>query len=93
LSRASLDIYVSSGCRSCRRSLELAAHIRKAYPEVAVNIIDVSREHRATNRHPVIATPTFVLNGARLSLGNPSPAALEAAIRRLVPGTRRDALA
>ena len=74
-----LEIYVEEGCRTCRRSLELADHVRRRFPDIDVRIIDGLG---SGGRHEdlVFATPTFILNGGRVSLGNPSIAQLEAAI-------------
>jgi hypothetical protein len=91
--QVSLEVYVESRCYSYRQSLDLAHYIQKAYPEVAVNIVDVSLEQGAANHDLVIATPTFVLNGARFSLGNPSLASLEDTIRHHLGRTRRDSVA
>jgi hypothetical protein len=84
MSQLSVEIYVEPGCYSFRRSLDLADHIRKGYPEVAVNIIDISRDQSAASCELVVATPTFVLNGTRFSLGNPSIASLEDTIQDLL---------
>jgi protein-disulfide isomerase len=39
--------------------------------------------------HLVLATPTFILNGRKMSLGNPSPAQLDEAILSALKGPRR----
>jgi hypothetical protein len=88
MSRLSLEIYVEPGCYSFRRSLELADHIQERYPEVAVKIIDFSRDQSAADRELVVATPTFVLNGRRFSLGNPPIASLEFTIQDLLRRTQ-----
>ncbi|MGH9199234.1 MAG: hypothetical protein ACRD1T_26335 [Acidimicrobiia bacterium] len=93
MTQLSLEVFVESGCYSYRRSLDLAEYVRKAYPEVTVSIVDVSREQGAANRDLVIATPTFVLNGARFSLGNPSLASLEDTIQDLLRRAQRDSVA
>lgn len=88
MSHVSLEIYLESGCYSYRRSLDLAEHIRKGYPEVDVSVIDISRDASGPNRDLVTATPTFVLNGKRFSLGNPSITMLEDKIEDLLRRTQ-----
>ncbi len=72
-----LEIYVQDGCFSCQRSLELAARARAAFPEIQVEVIDI-RTEEGVYRSQVAATPTYILDGAIISLGNPAPAELEA---------------
>jgi hypothetical protein len=83
----SLEIYVDEGCLGCRRSLELAAHVRSRFPDVDVKVYDAS-EPAGNSRHLVLATPTFILNGKKMSLGNPSPAQLDEAILSAMNGPR-----
>lgn len=85
---AHLEIYVDEGCLSCRRSLELAAHVRSRFPEVDVRVFN-SGEPGGLYGHLVLATPTFILNGKKMSLGNPSPAQLDEAILNAMKGPRK----
>ena len=72
-----LEIYVQDGCFSCQRSLELAERARGAFPEMQVEIVDF-RSTAGVYRNQVAATPTYILDGEIIALGNPSPAELEA---------------
>ena len=83
-----LEIYVDEGCLGCRRSLELAEHVRKRFPGVDVRVINTG-EPGGEYAHLVLATPTFILNGRKMSLGNPSPAQLDEAILSALKGPRR----
>ncbi len=76
--RPYLEIYIEEGCWACKRSLELAAHVQELFPGVEVRIVGADGDGQSGNL--VVATPTFILNGERVSLGNPSAAQLEAAI-------------
>jgi hypothetical protein len=67
-----VDIYVAAGCEICHHAYEIAALIRQRFPQqVDVRIIDIGQ---TTEPIPeaVFATPTYLLNGRRWSLGNPS---------------------
>lgn len=77
-----LEIYVDPACRVCRRSLVLGDEIRDSFPEVRVKVIELGQELGA-HESLVTATPTFVLDGVVLALGNPTRVQLERAIRGL----------
>ncbi|MCH8051587.1 MAG: thioredoxin family protein [Chloroflexi bacterium] len=72
-----LEIYVQDGCFGCQRSFELAERARGAFPEMQVEIVDIGSTD-GVYRSKVTATPTYILDGEIISLGNPSPAELEA---------------
>ncbi len=72
-----LEIYVQDGCFGCQRSHELAERARGAFPEMQVEIVDM-RSTGGVYRNQVAATPTYILDGEIISLGNPAPAELEA---------------
>lgn len=76
--RPCLTIYILSNCEICRFAVETAAEIRRAYPHVHVDVVDL-----ATTREPVpdvvFATPTYLLDGRVWSLGNPSSDQIRAA--------------
>jgi predicted thioredoxin/glutaredoxin len=79
-----LRIFVEPGCEGCHRALSLAGAIRDRFPALEVEVVDLSAPE-AHRPEYVFAVPTFVLNGRVLSLGNPRPsrlvAAVEAALR------------
>lgn len=67
----SLAIFVSAHCPGCNYALEVADLVRRRYPHVIVEVIDVEAMADAVPDE-VYATPTYFLNGQRWSLGNPS---------------------
>ena len=73
-----LDIYVDHDCTNCDTARLLAHEVRQRMPHVVVHL----RELRPGEAVPdeVFAVPTYILNGKRISLGNPS---LSDLIRRL----------
>jgi hypothetical protein len=75
-------IYVAQHCGSCTYAYEVADGIRHPFPYVQVRMIDL-----ANSREPipeaVFGTPTYLLNGRRWSLGNPSPAKVQETMTRM----------
>jgi len=64
-----LSIYVLPQCRGCARARRVAEEIRDRVPSVQVDVVDLS-----TGDEPpaaVFSVPTYLLNGAVISLGNP----------------------
>lgn len=66
-----LVIYVAEHCMNCAYAYEVADRIRHDYPQVTLQIVDVSQPD-AVVPEAVFATPTYLLNGRVWSLGNPS---------------------
>ena len=66
-----LCAYVERGCRSCAHALELVDRIRREYPSLNVEVIDVGV---SSDQLPegVFAVPTLVLDGEVIALGTPS---------------------
>ena len=77
-----LQIFVEAGCESCERALRLAREVDQAYPELAVQVVDIGES--PVRRDDVFAVPTFVLNGRVLSLGNPQRSHLRREIESLL---------
>jgi hypothetical protein len=77
-----LIIYVAHHCSTCDYSYEVAAAIRREFPQVNIQIVDLEQ---TTEVIPdvVFATPTYLLNGRVWSLGNPSPAQVQETLSRL----------
>ena len=74
-----VDIYVTEHCPICRYAHEVAAMIRDEFPAVVVRMIPLGATDTAIPES-VFATPTYLLNGERWSLGNPSPAQVRGAL-------------
>jgi hypothetical protein len=70
-----LTVYISEGCWSCQQAREIAAQMRQHYSELEVELIDVDGPEVETPE-AVFATPTYVLGGQIVSLGNPKPETL-----------------
>ncbi len=67
-----VDIYIAQHCPICIYAFEVAAMIRHEFPAVDVQLIRLDEPNTVIPEN-VFATPTYVLNGQRWSLGNPSP--------------------
>lgn len=65
-----LQIYVTSHCLGCEEAALIAAEVTQAFPDIGVELIDV-QEPGIVIPSDVFATPTYVWNGKRYSLGNP----------------------
>jgi hypothetical protein len=69
--RVTVDIYVAKHCPICTYAFEVAAMIQHEFPAVDVRLIGIDEPNIIPES--VFATPTYLLNGRRWSLGNPSP--------------------
>ena len=69
-----LRIYISGNCWGCEGAREMAAQMQRLYPKLAVHLLDIDAVGETPDE--VFATPTYLLNGRVVSLGNPSPEAL-----------------
>jgi alkyl hydroperoxide reductase subunit AhpF len=68
-----LDVYVSSECPNCGEAARLAEEAAVRYPDVVVRVIDLDQLDGNPPPDPVVAVPTYLLNGRVVSLGNPYP--------------------
>ena len=69
-----LRIYISEHCWGCQGAREVAAQMQQLYPKLAVRLVDLDAAEEKPDG--IFATPTYVLNGRVVSLGNPRPEAL-----------------
>ena len=67
-----LKIFITTGCRGCKRALELAEWCREVEPRLDVQVVDLSVEPDAGG-NLVFAVPTYVYGDQAIFLGNPSP--------------------
>lgn len=65
-----LRVYVAEHCALCRESLKIVQEIRRKFPHVIVEVINLEADD-PDNRDGVFSIPTYVLDGRTLSLGNP----------------------
>jgi alkyl hydroperoxide reductase subunit AhpF len=80
-----LEVYVSSQCLNCDEAVRLAEEAAALFPSVVVRVIDLDRDvDKGPPPDPVVAVPTYVLNGRVVSLGNPYPEELFAHLHEAV---------
>lgn len=79
-----LDVYVSAECPNCGEAVRLAEDVAARYPHVVVRIIDLDQPGANPPPDPVVAVPTYLLNGQVVSLGNPYPEELFARLHQTV---------
>ena len=65
-------IYIAQHCSVCAQAQEIAALIRREFPAIMVRMVDVAAAGELLPEN-VFATPTYLLDGQRWFLGNPSP--------------------
>jgi hypothetical protein len=83
--RHCLQIYVSGHCLGCDDAALIAAEITETFPDVDVQVIDMHTPGIAVPPE-VFASPTYLWNGKRYSLGNPRRADLRAMIAANIRG-------
>lgn len=66
---AKLDVYISETCWSCDEARQIVADMRPQFPGTTIELRDIGDERRPSN---VFATPTYVLDGRIIFLGNPT---------------------
>ena len=71
-----LKVYISQGCRGCKRALELVSWVRHAKPSLEVEVVDIATAG-APSEGPVFAVPAYIYQSRPLFLGNPSQQELE----------------
>lgn len=64
-----LDIYISARCWACEEATNLAAAVSSQVPHVKIELHDITVSPRPDH---VFATPTYILDGHMIYLGNPS---------------------
>lgn len=75
-----LDIVVAPGCHGCDEARAIARGMRARFPDVAVSLVELDGRRSAPEN--VVATPTYLLDGRVVSLGNPAPEQLAREIAR-----------
>jgi hypothetical protein len=64
-----LDVYISEACWTCNETRQIVADLRLRLPGITMELRDIADERRP---HSVFATPTYVLGGRAIFLGNPT---------------------
>jgi hypothetical protein len=78
-----LEVFVEADCWSCVESRRIVEEIAPQFPQVAIELIDLSTQSRPID---VFAVPTYMLNGEIISLGNPYPKELQQKIEDALNG-------
>jgi hypothetical protein len=71
-----LQVFITAGCRGCKRALELAAWIKGVEPDLSVEVIDLSINANA-GQGLVFAVSAYFHNERPVFLGNPSEGELQ----------------
>jgi hypothetical protein len=77
-------VYVSSECPNCGEAVRLAEEAAARYPSIVVRVMDLDQLDGGLPPDPVVAVPTYLLNGSVISLGNPYAEDLFARLHRAV---------
>jgi glutaredoxin len=64
-----LDVYVSEECWACEEARRLVADLSPHFPEVDIELRDLTDGRKPSS---VFATPTYILDGQTIFLGNPT---------------------
>ncbi len=79
-----LAIVVTPECFGCAEASRLAALMRQEFPDLEVELQFLDPGGQAPPG--VVATPTYLLDGQPIFLGNPRPAALVGELERRLRG-------
>jgi hypothetical protein len=80
-----LKVFVEEDCWSCSESRRIVEELAPQFPEVAIELINLSAQNRP---HDIFAVPTYKLNGKIISLGNPYPQELRNRIQDALEAMR-----
>ena len=64
-----LEIYVAPNCPPCLEARAIASDMRSLFPWLRVELVELDGKRWAPPG--VVATPTYLLDGKVVSLGNP----------------------
>ncbi len=64
-----LHVYVTEDCWSCAEAKRIVAEVKPLFPNMEIELRDLNDERRPSQ---VFATPTYILNGRTIFLGNPT---------------------
>ncbi len=66
-----LKVFVTTGCRGCKRARESAEWVREVESRLGLQVVDISVEIDASAKL-VFAVPTYLFGDKPIFLGNPS---------------------
>lgn len=75
-----LHVYIAEDCWSCKEARRLVTEMQRLYPNMEIELRDVNDSRRPDY---VFATPTYILNGRTLFLGNPTLEELSQKLRNV----------
>lgn len=75
-----LEIVVAPDCPGCEDARALARQMDERFPSLEIDIIELDGQRKPPRA--VFATPTYLLDGAVIFLGNPFPEQLVQALKR-----------
>jgi len=75
-----LEIVVAPDCVGCAEARAIAEEIQGRFASVEVHLLELGGDRPIPKQ--VVATPTYLLDGAVISLGNPRMETLMRLIRR-----------
>lgn len=82
-----LEIVIACDCHGCEQARAIALELREMFPALNVDLIELDGQRAVPSG--VVATPTYLLDGAVISLGNPRRGELiEALALRLEPASK-----
>lgn len=64
-----LDVYITENCWACQEAKRIVADIKALFPEITIRLCGLDDPLKPSQ---VFATPTYVLNGRTIFLGNPT---------------------
>lgn len=64
-----LQVYVSADCWSCQETHRIVADVSPQFPKIQVEMLDLGNGNQPAN---VFASPTYLLDGRVIFLGNPT---------------------
>ncbi len=64
-----LEIVVAPDCAACDEARAIARIVRERFPTLNIDVIELDGERSMPDG--VVATPTYLLDGRVISLGNP----------------------
>jgi hypothetical protein len=81
-----LDVVVAPDCGGCAEARAVAGQIQRRFPDLRVTLIELDGRRPPPER--VVATPTYLLDGTVVSLGNPRLSDLVRTIERRAAAPR-----
>ncbi len=77
-----LQVYIADDCWSCEETRRVVADVAVVLPQLEVALVNLS-EAGVGQPDAVFATPTYMMNGRILFLGNPTPIELRQKIEAI----------